>query len=241
MEKAVKFINVFNILDRELQQRAGFEKGKGTFAGALGRVKKQRDVLLYRHFDELYTINELRNAIVHESQGEEELIADPHDKWIEKTEDILRRLQNPRNCLHVSIIDVYKMKMDDDLKATLMHMKENSFSVCPIVNEDGAIVKILSEYSLLKFFADNAGDATIIEASKISDLSEWLDDPLEKDISAAYEFVGKAESEFKIAEIFDSYLAKRSRLLAVFITEHGKPTEKPIGIFTSYDLPKIGD
>ena len=51
----------------------------------------------------------------------------------------------------------------------------------------------------------------------------------------------KNELLTKLSELvsYPSVMAKGQRLLAILITEHGSTEEKPLGIITLYDLPKI--
>ena len=107
--------------------------------------------------------------------------------------------------------------------------------------QKGVVVKVLSEFSLLKFMVKNAGDATIVNTLLVKDIENFLDDPNTVDEAATYLFLKRDDQAIKLKKIFEDYLPKHIRLLVVFITQNGKPEERPLGIFTSWDLPNLND
>ncbi|WP_394138159.1 CBS domain-containing protein [Cytobacillus oceanisediminis] len=49
-------------------------------------------------------------------------------------------------------------------------------------------------------------------------------------------FVSKDTSIFDLEDLFEEYRSKDEKLEGIIVTEKGKPTEKPKGIITAWDL-----
>lgn len=237
MSNALAFVSSFNVIDEKLREIAGVSDPRMSFPDVLKKLSNYRPVK--DHNTELYTFNSLRNAIVHKFNEREEIIAEPNQKWLKKIQDMEQMLVNPKTAYDVSVKNITHCKLQDNLKIVLQTMKDNNYSICPVYDEHGKIISILSEYSLLKFMAANSDDSTIINTLTVNDIKDYLDEPNDKDLSAAYLFISKNEMEYKLEDLFADYISQRVRINAIFITHNGKPDEGPIGMFTSWDLPSI--
>lgn len=241
MSNAVIFLNSFNEIDKELSKKSKIDIHK-SFSKKLEALV-QKDKLVRFFENDLKIINSLRNVMVHENTSGTEYIADPNDKWVEKILFIQNALTNPRKAIEIAIRDknIYTCELDSLLQPVLQEMITKNYSLCPVVDKDGSIIKVLSEHSILKFMAKHSGDSTVIDTSSVRDIEIFLDKPNEENDTAAYKFIPRDFSEFELETIFNNFIDQRKRLLGVFITENGKPSEKLLGLFTSWDLPNIGD
>ena len=237
LSNAKAFLNSYNIFDKELRNKTKKVVGKYKFM----EVVRGSNYFTDKQISELAIINILRNAIVHETTTGAIFFAEPTDEWVKKIQEFERKLLKPKTAHDVCVKNMYSCKMDSNLKDILSEMVKKSYSVCPVINEKGVVVKVLSEFSLLKFMVKNAGDATIVNTLFVKDIENFLDDPNTVDEAATYLFLKRDDQAIKLKKIFEDYLPKHIRLLVVFITQNGKPEERPLGIFTSWDLPNLND
>lgn len=95
------------------------------------------------------------------------------------------------------------------------------------VYQDGRYVGILTLEQLAKVAVNGNLDTTKIE------------DILSDDKNTQILFVSKSQHVDVVFQYFDQLRDQGLSLLAILITENGKQSEKPLGIITIADLPKI--
>lgn len=113
--------------------------------------------------------------------------------------------------------------------------KEHITSV-PVL--DGSeVVGFVSESTLARLIASNIEeDGTVIAAKLIRDIEL---DGLYGDEFDKYSYAPKTVSVYEIEDMFSEAISQGKRLMAIIVTNDGKPSQSPLGIITAWDLHRI--
>lgn len=221
------FIQRFNELDHLLRQRTGLDR-KAPFPAVVERAAKEY-VTVRRRREVLLSIGRLRNAIVHDRDFPEQILADPRPEVIEELESVLQAIAAPRKLIPTFQRLIRAFTDNDSLADCLSFMKQNDFSQV-VVAHKGQYV-LLSSEGIVKWLENARGigladlrEATVADALAFEEegICRYLsqNDP----VDAAFEMFEKA------------IVVSIPRLQAILITENGKPEEYPLGIVTPWDL-----
>ena len=125
--------------------------------------------------------------------------------------------------------------MDEPLRPVLRDMAEHGFAHVPVL-DDGRVVGVLSEGTVLSYLVDDMA-LEIPAAATLRQLERHLS--LDAHGKGRFAFVARREPADEVAELFQASLRQANRLVMVFVTEHGKPDERLLGIITAWDLAKF--
>lgn len=230
MNNARKFLASFNNIESELRHRNNFDNSVGFRKIIYEIADKNKIVSMNRKLLESYT--ELRNAIVH-TEGEEFIIAEPHDDVVNKIKEVEELILNPPKVLPKYQIDVLILTPEDSVFTAINLMFQNDFSQVPIYKE-GGFIGLLSSNTITRWLGavDREIDpdgSTIITDTRISDVLQYTEN---KD---NYRFINRNYYQHQVLDIFE----KEKNIDAVLITHSGKQNEKLLGIITVWDLIEI--
>jgi len=125
-----KFLDHFSEIEtylHQLQNRKDFTPFK-----ELVKEAAKSNAVIRRFENELYSIGDLRNAIVHRRANKNETIAEPHDSIVMLIEKITNEIKNPKKVIPEYTREVITFDCKDSLLDVLKVIKENSFSQFPI-------------------------------------------------------------------------------------------------------------
>lgn len=233
-ENITSFIDEFNKLEDYLR-RKGKYSSHDTIASIINK-EASRNPIIRQYKDDLDSFRELRNALVHQQGIYTEPFAEPYPATVNRLQKISSTIINPPKASSVAVLNLATISYSDSLVSALAIMEENGYSVLPVI-EDGVAKDILSEYSILKWVAREAkADGATLIGEKVSDISEFLDKPTMDDANSSYLFLSRNALLNDITLEFEKALKSGARLNAIFVTEHGKPTERLQGIITAWDI-----
>ncbi len=225
-----KFIESFVKIEMYLKKY--LESPKVGFVQMVHTAAKTNPIVK-RHVNELIEFSQLRNAIVHNRAGEEVAIAEPHDSICIDIEKIAKSLESPI-LIHslFKSAKIYTTNLNTSLKDLLDAQNRNNYSVVPVYDKNiyVGLVHPRSYQKLLQHYSN-----TTLDMSKLS----------VKDILKAYPdddrviFESANSSVFTVLQRFITQQEKGRSLIAVLITQNGKPHEKLLGILTAADLPRM--
>lgn len=233
MSNTEEFLKIFNEIEKHLRKLAqvDFRPSFGQIVREL--IEKNSIVRSYRYDLEEYA--ELRNAIVHAVTKKP--IAEPLPETVEAIKKIYEDLISPPRALEIASSPVYSCDINSNIIDVIKTMKKEVYTYVPVY--DGReFIGVFSEASILRWLGDSVTEGGfILDKEKIGELQKYFDQP--DDPFNSYKFISKDTSVFDIREEFLKFVQKRNRLGAIFITEHGAPNEKLLGIITAWDLPQI--
>lgn len=224
MTNATRFLNAYAKCENQLTKMLD-NPSYIPFSQLISRCAKRSKVISLNQ-QALREYNELRNAIVHNRGKEEEIIAEPCDSVTEDIERIAKLLCEPSDILKYASMPVRVIDMHTRLRDAFNLMQSMHTSKIPVY-QDGRYVGILTLEQLAKVAVNGNLDTTKIE------------DILSDDKNTQILFVSKSQHVDVVFQYFDQLRDQGLSLLAILITENGKQSEKPLGIITIADLPKI--
>lgn len=190
--------------------------------------------VIKRHLADLIEYSQLRNAIVHNRAGEEIAIAEPHDSICLEIEKISNALNSPviLRSLFKSNHKIFVCDLNKSLQSLLKDQNSNNYSVVPVYDK-GIYVGLVHPRSYQKLLEHY--NNTSVDLSKLT----------VQDILKAYPdddrvlFEAASSSIFEVLDKFVAQQEKGRSIIAILVTENGKPHEKLLGIVTSADLPRM--
>ena len=231
MRAGDKFIKLFNELESKLRQKIKVDDYI-TFHRMV-EIVAEKDYVVRRNQRKLQKLANLRNAIVHDTEYPYKIIADPRDDTLDILKNLLETITNPPKLIpkfQNSQLRIFEL--NESLISCLKFMDEYDFSQVVVAEFDK--YRILSSEGIIGWLrsSKNVGlvdieNASIGDALPFEDIEECgylsRNDPIELAI-----------------ELFEKTIQKGiARLNAILITHSGKPTEKPLGIITPWDLMGI--
>ncbi|MDP5274968.1 CBS domain-containing protein [Chengkuizengella axinellae] len=229
--KIERFEAAFNRIHHTLTRLVSRSNEHAPYREVLNRAKSRHKTVKI-HYDSLVQFGHLRNAIVHQKIREGFYIAEPHEEVVEHIEHISELILNPPNALSIASQPVISFTPQSSLREILSTIDRVGYSQFPIYDEKG-FVGLLTEGGIAKWLSRNITKTTI----SIDYVTAFDILPLEKEHNV--HFMGRKNSIYDLEEIFDKSFENNKKLEAILITEHGKKTQKAIGIVTSWDLVQI--
>lgn len=227
-----KLLRLYNEIDAYLRQECKTDKYADHVYLIQEVSRKNRVVARYQQ--ELRAVAQLRNSIVHNPFRDADPIASTNEVVVTYYEHIRDSLLNPQTALSIAIPAklIYTVAPDENLNQVLKHMDKNTYTHVPVI-EDNKMTGILSENTLLSYLAEN-GDVIITEDMAVKELADYL--PISAHRSETFVFLPRKASLGQVFSVFNEAIKKRQRIGMLFITEHGRQDEKPLGIITAWDL-----
>ena len=234
MTKSGRFLEIFREIERILKRLNGSSR-RATAGQALKELlKKRREdegagalISVVRHFaDDLQALVDLRNAIVHNTEG---LLGEPTDKAIELAEKILHHLKNPPTVQKFMNRGVYFVEGWDPLGKVLEIMYEKEYSQVPVL-ENGQLEDLLTTNTVARWLAVQAKQGEVkVDDVQVKDVLKFREE------SEKWDVISQGTNLFEVLERFEKFRT----LVALVITQNGQKTEKPLGIVTPWDLTEI--
>lgn len=221
---AERFLDAYARIERKMGKICR-ETRYIPFGQLLSRCARENRVIL-NHQEDLREYNELRNAIVHQRGRQNEIIAEPTISVTEDIERIADLLESDSSILQYASRPVKCVSAQSDIRDVFHLMEEMGTTKIPVYDNGvyGGVVTV-EEIAAWGIDTDHA-DPTVRSILTSRKNERVL-------------FLKKEASVESAIHGFESALNHGTALLAIIITEHGSLNEKPLGIITVADLPKI--
>ncbi len=233
-EKNIQFLKHFKELENHVISIAKINgDGHVSFSRALNEVYYQRKNPLiseYENYDFLKTAADLRNILSHEND-----ICIPGDDFLERFINLKNAIMHPLTCYSVCSKKVHSCRKDDLVMDCIKKMTYHSLSHLPILDEDGCVIGIFSRNSLFDYYSMNE-TISFDSKTKISEMNEFLS--IDDHLNEQFLFVGKTK---RVDEVYPILFKKKEHdrnISLLLVTEHGRSSEKLLGVITSTDLVK---
>lgn len=186
-----------------------------------------------RHSNDLIEFAQLRNAIVHNRIGEDEAIAEPHDRVVAIMDRIVEQVTEPKRVRHFcKDKPVYYAAPHDNLATVLLHQQKYNYSVVPIY--DGQHYVGMLHYRLYQRLLERYAYKNLkLDEMLVEDVLEFY----EKDDRVMF-FSENTELDIIVDRIMQ--LSEKGRtIIAIIVSKSGHLNDVPVGIITMADLPRI--
>lgn len=188
--------------------------------------------LIKRYRDDLLEYSQLRNAIVHDRAGDNEVIAEPHEEVVLDIERIALKLTNPPLLTSLKFGKLETCQQDDTLIDVMHQMNQTGFYQLPIL--DGVmVVGLINQIMIMDYIVTHIeGEVINLEDVKIKDL-------MSTKRKAEYELIYEDTQILEVLDLFYKYQDEGRYLAATIILNEQSKKEGPIGILTSKDIPRL--
>ena len=160
-------------------------------------------------------------------------IAEPHESTVERIELILKRLNDPPQLGAMFATKVKQAGADEMIGRAAALMLEGNFSQLPIY-EGTRFVGLLTAETIARWLGTKfASGIGLVEEASVRDVLKFTED------AENHLFRARHASVFDALDAFDEFTHRGKSLDAILITQAGKPHEKPLGIVTVFDVPRL--
>ncbi len=187
--------------------------------------------------NELDYCREVRNLLSHNPKVKDRYAVEPSDAMIELLEQTIQRICDPQRAKHIYIPigKVFCRQMEDFVLPAMQEMKERVYTHIPIV-KNGVVIGVFSENTLLNYLLDEEL-VSIDQSVRFRDIAGYL--PLDRHKAESFRFIPPNMLTSDIEDMFADAVKNRDRIGLLFVTAHGKPTEKLLGIISAWDVAAI--
>ena len=231
MTNGEKFLIIYNNLESFLKKKLHLEEHMPFQQLIRYGSETYKELHYFRH--DLIEYGQLRNAIVHNRNGEK-LIAEPYEETVLNFEAIFKKISEPKRVIDVICNDVLTLHPKDTLKNALKLMGKYEFTTIPVYEEE-EFKGVFSTKAVTSWLISNMKENEIIEYKDV--LVEDL--LIFKEESSVLKFVPQTTSVYDVRDIYKKNITEPNQIHAIIITENGNSNEKPLSIITTWDMPKI--
>ena len=219
-----RFLKAFASIERSLNEMAG-STVYNSFSRLLA-VCASRNTVVRTNQERLREYAELRNAIVHQRDDEEELIAIPTDSAVSDIERIARLIDRRRSVLYYATKPVKTVSTDDTVTDAYHAMKNLGTTKIPVYR-DQSFQGIVTMETIAGWAIEGGREeitcADIVEHEKVERVM----------------FLKSKSYLEDVINIYESAMKEGRRPPVIILTKNGSRNQRPEGIITAYDLPSI--
>lgn len=183
---------------------------------------------------------DIRNMLTHEANARKFITVT--DEMFEMFSVDVYKILHPLKVsdIAVPLNKIYKVTPNEPINTIIQTMLDKNYTCTPITNENNVVIGIFSAHSLMLYFNEHKQE--ILEDTcnvKIRDFKHLCD--LHSDQDVVYKFVSRSTTVNEVKDMFKKNFEQNKRLEVVFVTDHGKNTEKLLALLTPWDLNKCPD
>ena len=222
---AERFIAAFTTIERTLNSITRRPKYIPFRTNA--RISARYNTVVRNHLEEICVYAELRNCIVHNRDGNMEIIAEPSDDTTNKIEHIAELLRQDHKALNFASTPVITGSYNEPLIDALRRLDEHGIDKLPVfdgVKFKGMFTLQQILHHILTHDDDNLGSVA---------------DVMNESMKDRVLFVSRNASLEEGVKVFDEFDGAKLRAQTILITENGEINEPPLGIITLHDLARI--
>ena len=187
--------------------------------------------------DELNYCREVRNFLQHNERVRGDYAVIPSAGMMESIRSTVARVEGIPQAIDLCVrtSDICSASLKDPMLPAMRAMCDRSFSHIPIL-EDGRVTGVFSAKSLLSHIIED-GVTKLDETMTFERVAGLL--PLNRHGSETFEFVPQEMLATSVAELFQQARKRSRRLGVVFVTAHGKQSERLLGMLTAWDMAEF--
>lgn len=231
-DATTEFIELYKRLETAIRDKYDVPQGTGAVSWL---IRNERGFGGVR--DELNYCREVRNLLQHNERVRGEYAVIPSAGMLESMRSTIARVEGiPRAIdLCVKMRDVYSASISDSMLPAMRVMCSKAYTHLPIL-EDGRVTGVFSAKSLFSYIIED-GVLTLDETMTFERVSGLL--PLDKHGSETFAFVPQEMLATNVAELFQQARKQSKRMGVVFVTAHGKQSERLLGMLTAWDMAEF--
>lgn len=234
MSNNERFLKNYKILEVLLEEYYGMRANSHNSSSIIRYYHELRKSYSFRDREravKLDTCRTIRNTMAHENVNDAITVTDDFVKFLE---DEIKLLVDPVTAEQVAlnINRAFTCTLEDDARKVMEVMVRRGFSHVPVM-ENGNLYGVFSQKIIFQWLYYETA-TNIKKGAKIKDFAAYL--PIKAHTGERYVFVKKDETINEITRMFEESRGHKVKIGLIFVTEHGKKSEKIIGFITPYDL-----
>ncbi len=225
-----EFLDLYKQLEQAL--KIYYANDRGQYDSVVARFENSRACGNLK--DELGSIREIRNLLQHRPKLNGHYIITPSEDILNVLREVINLVEHPKLAIDFGVKSdqVYKATLNSGLLKVIRVMKERGFSQVPVI-ENNKLYGVLSAYAVFEFVAEQ-GMQILTEFTKVMAMKPYL--PIDKHRNEYYRFMPRKATFDEADEAFEKRDSKGRRLVAVFITENGRPDEPILSMLTPWSV-----
>ena len=182
--------------------------------------------------DQLKTLGELRNFLIHEYKSDQPL-AVPSESTVLRIQIIRDELLSP-----VRLVDLFRPPVQicspsDPIGVAAKRMLDGSFSQLPVYSGN-TLMGLLTSETVARWLAAQLADGQgILEERPVEEVMRH------EEGTHSYVVMGRSATVDDALSEFDDHMHVGKVLDAIILTHNGNEREQPLGIVTAPDQPKL--
>jgi predicted transcriptional regulator len=225
-----RFLDTFTSIEKHLRKLLDTNKHV-TFNDLVVRAARL-DRSVKRLRDSLRDLGELRNFLVHEYRKDYPL-ATPCESTLRLIQAVRDELLSPMRLVDVFRHPVETCSPSDPIGAATKKMHDGSFSQLPVYLGD-TLVGMLSAETVARWLAAQLADGLgILEEKTVEEVMKH------EEGTHSYVVMGRSATADDALAEFDDHMHVGKVLDAIVLTHNGYKKERPLGIVTAADQPRL--
>ncbi len=229
MDRTEQFLDRFNELEQFLRE---LTKSRRVIPfGNLIKSAANSNAPVRRYERDLREYGDLRNAIVHE-HPRGHVIAHITQQALDEFSGIVDQITAPETVYPLFRREIVVYHADDLLVRAIKDLWESDHS--QVIVRTDKVLTLLSSAGITRWLGSQIdGDCVDLSDATVGNALAYEE-------AGGIAFVARDAPVDEARELFLSFPSRRQqRLRAVVITEHGRPSETPLGLITSSDLIEL--
>jgi len=226
MTAAEEFVDLYNKIDNWLGKAGKYDRYVSYSRKIKNLQKKDSRIRLYK--DDLLSYGELRNAIVHNSLKQDEIIAEPHQRVVDRYRFIYKELSEPETVYPKYGEMIIKVQPGDFINALVQQFSKSGFAQIPVF--DGPdLVEIINSQTMSRWVAAKMESYGKLNQSavKVADILPYVKYPKN------FSFISADQSIYDAYDKFTAHqIAHKRHLDGLFITKNKSENSKIVGLIT---------
>src|SRR5271157_239622 len=224
------FLDAFATIEKHLRRM--LDANKYTTFNEMVERAVSRDRSVRRLWDQLKTLGELRNFLVHEYKSDQPL-AVPSESTVQRIQIIRDELLSP-----VKLVDLFRPPVEicspsDPIGVAKKRMHDASFSQLPVYSGN-TLMGLLTSETVARWLAAQLADGQgILEEKPVEEVMRH------EEGTHSYVVMGRSATIDEALSEFDDHIHAGKVLDAIILTHNASKRERPVGIMTATDQPKL--
>ncbi len=220
-------MDLYKKLEAQVASTYGARHEGGSVA-KLGRRPEFRSISA-----ELDYIRDVRNLLSHRPKIADSYMVEPSEAMVQLLKDVIARVETPAVAANimVRIHEVFCCGKEDAVLPAVRTMYEKGISHIPIM-EEGRVVGVFSDSTFIRCTV--SGEYAVDENTVFGEIEKELS--FESYEPETFLFTGKETAINELSDIFEEASRAGRKVGMIFVTEHGRDSEKLLGIITAWDV-----
>ena len=225
-----RYLDAFNAIEKWLRDQA--PNGERYDFPNLVDVVGNSNYGVRRLSGNLKDLNRFRNFVVHDFSRHRAL-AVPTQWAADLITSVKQELLSPIPLLSFAAKPVATCRPTDPITVSVQMMRDGRFSQIPVCDDARCLGVLTSETIARWLSAELPVNGGMVEEKPIEEVMTHQEDP------ENHAYAPRSATGDDALAMFEAFLLRGKRLEAVLITEHGRATEKLLGIVTIHDVPSL--